>query len=124
MSPKILVAFLAGLVVASGITFFVMRKPQPAAQPVAVQRSAVPQPAQAAPVSVAPAPTPAPSDVMGSNVPPADEEVAPARTKHVKPVARVARHEHHPVVIARAQTPAPVAVSPAPEPQQSTSPVQ
>ena len=43
MSPKTLVAFLAGLVVASGITFFVMRKPQPAAQPTPVQRAVPPE---------------------------------------------------------------------------------
>jgi hypothetical protein len=111
MSPKTLVAFLAGLVVASGITFYVMRKPQPAAQPAPAQR-AMPaaQSTPAPPVPAAPA-----SDAMASNVPPTVEEAAPAQPRHVNAPARTVRHHEHPQVIAQVQAaPAPVAATPAP----------
>ena len=68
MSPKTLVAFLAGLVVASGITFFVMRKPQPAAQSVALSKPAA-QVAPSAPAVAETSPAATPSDAMASNVP-------------------------------------------------------
>ena len=112
MSPKTLVAFLAGLVVASGITFFVMRKPQPAAQPAPVQRAMPAQSTPAAPAAPA-------SDAMASNVPPAEEEATPP---HAKAPARTIRHHDHSQVIAQVQAapaPAPVSVQqPAPTQQQ------
>lgn len=102
MSPRILIAFLAGLVVASGITFFAMRKPQTAPQPVPVQQVRATPVTQAAP---APAPIAAPatapvSDAMASTIPP-KEHSAP---RHTAPV----RRERSPRLIAQARLPQPV----------------
>jgi len=125
MSPKTLVAFLAGLVVASGITFFVMRKPQPAAQPVAVQHTSAAQPAPAAPAAAAAAPAATTADTMASDVPPAEEETAPATPRHVKAPARTTRHERHPPqMIAQVQQPPAAAPNPAPVQQTAPAPAQ
>jgi hypothetical protein len=115
MSPKTLVAFLAGLVVASGITFFVMRKPQPAAQSVALSKPAA-QVAPSAPAVAETSPAATPSDAMASNVPPA-EDTTPAPSHPVK--AHTARP--HPKVIAQAQQPV-VLAAPAPVQQPAPAP--
>jgi hypothetical protein len=119
MSPKTLVAFLAGLVVASGITFFVMRKPQPAAQPPAVQQAA-PTPV---PEAASPAPAETASDAMASDVPSTQARNAPAQAHHSQPLGAV-RHQHQPQVIAQVQTPAPVSTQPAAQPAPVATPEQ
>ena len=117
MSPRILVAFLAGLVVASGITFYAMRKPQPAPQAAAVQQIPVAVPAS-------PPPVPAPvSDAMASNIPPKEQPVAPV------PAARRRERPARLVAQVRPPQPLPQPVQPAvqqpvPQPVQQPAPEQ
>jgi hypothetical protein len=122
MNPKILLAFVAGALLASGIVYLAV-KPEPAAKPVAVvatpvktdaAASAAEAPVAAAPESAAPA--------ASETLPPEEPKPAPRKTEKVRTVkpspVPVPRRE-----VALVVTPAPVQqqapAAPVPAPQES-----
>ena len=90
MNPKLFGAFLVGLAVASGVTYYLMSKPEPA-KTAAVQTATTPAPAQQEPAPAATqdqAPAPAPAAA------PAPEPVKPSPVMKQAHRGKRAEHTH------------------------------
>jgi hypothetical protein len=110
MNSKMLLAFVGGLIVASGVTYIAMRRNSPPPMEPAAQVQAPPQsPAQALPVSPPTADTPADP----ATTEPPEAKPAPAKTKatRAKPSPWARAHSNERVV---QSAPDPVAAAPAP----------
>ena len=119
MNSKVLLAFVGGLLLASGITYFAMRKPEPApvAQPAPVAASA-PAPQATPPAEPQPtAPTPEQKATAAKPAPTAQ----PVRVATAKPSPA---RSHTPPPSAPTPEPAPAQAAPAPTPAPQPAPVE
>ncbi len=125
MNPKVLIAFVGGVVLASAVAFFAVRQSSTTAAPATGTVSAVSTPATQA---AAPAPTaPAPAEPAAAAAAPAEAPMkpSPAATPRTRKSGSTQLARNQPPAVqqpAPAPTPAPSEPAPAPKPVESAPP--